>query len=160
MSKGKQGCWTRSPPGCCWDYFCQDPQGASGSRAGRYLCCRYPWLDHPGWAFPQGSLPAWLLWGLFCSPWRARTSPACQAYQPDPFVGLAPLASSSIYKQEQESSDSKAPFIPYNRGRILREQTALDSVCQLTLRSCPGGTSLPSGCSALLGRSSFFSLWK
>lgn len=146
MSKGKQVCWTRSPSGCCWDYFCQAPQGVQALRLADTCVA-----GTPGWiiqAFPQGSLPAWLLWSLFCSARRAGPSLACQAYQPDPFVGLALAPSSSIYKQEQENSpgigDSKSPFISYNCGRILHEQTALDSVCQLTLHSCPGGTSLPS----------------
>lgn len=56
MSKGKQVCWTRSPSGCRWDYFCQAPQAAS-VLSGWLLPV---WQVALVWiiqAFPQGSLP-------------------------------------------------------------------------------------------------------
>jgi len=86
-------------------------------------------------------------------------SPACWTYQPGPFVGLAagpaPPYITSDGRSGRGIGDFMSPFISYNRGRIPPpEQTALDSVCQHTLRVVSrSDTSLPSSSGAATGRS-------
>lgn len=115
----------------------------------RFVCCRYPWSDGRSFQLPPcpaASKP----WSLFLQ--RAEGSdPAPHArlislillwvwllQQPAPYIN-------SNRRSGRGIGDFMSPFISYNRGIILTEQTALDNVCQHTLHFVSwSDTSLPS----------------